>query len=90
MSSEGYLLHLDRKFGLPNRTIYGLCWAAEIGKPIERDECRVTYRGLASRFVRVSSGEFRLVPKKVFLIEGAKTGAGRKVLAQVFLDISGP
>ena len=81
MSSEDYLLYLDRKLGLPAGTIYEFCKVAKSGKPIERDECRVTYKGLTSKFLRVGAGHFIDAPKKVFLIEGSKTDQGRKVLA---------
>ena len=87
MSSEGYLSHLDQKLGMPVGTIYSLCKAAVSRKSIERKECKVTYKGLTSKSVRVSSGNFSWVPKKIFLIEGKETDEGRKVLAQVFLDM---
>lgn len=87
MSSEGYLSHLDQKLGMPVGTIYSLCKAAVSGKSIERKECRVTYKGLTSKSVRVSGGQFNWVPKRIFLIEGNETNEGRKVLAQVFLSM---
>lgn len=90
MSSEGYLSHLDRKLGLPVGTIYSLCKAARNSKLAERKECRVTYKGLTSRSVRVSAGHFISVQKEIFLIEGGKTDGGRKVLAQVFLSMGEP
>ncbi len=87
MSSEGYLSHLDRKLGLPIGTIYNMCKAARNSKSAERKECKVTYKGLTSKAVRVSAGHFVSVQKEIFLIEGGKTDGGRKVLAQVFLNM---
>ena len=87
MSSEGYLTHLDRKLGLPVGTIYGMCKEARNGKSAARNECKVTYKGLTSKSIRVSAGHFLPVQKEIFLIEGGKTDGGRKVLAQVFLNL---
>lgn len=88
MSSEDYLAHLDRKLGMLVGTIYGMCVASVSHRSIGRDECRVTYKGLTSRSVKVNPGRFMAVQKKVFLIEGNETDEGRKVLAQVFLSMS--
>jgi hypothetical protein len=87
MSSEDYLSHIDQKLNLPVGTIYSLCKAAVKSKIIERDECRVTYKGVSSRSIKLNTGQFVSAPRKVFLIEGSKTDRGRKVLAQVFLSI---
>lgn len=87
MTSEDYLLHIDRKLGLPVGTVYSLCKAAESGESVERDECKVTYKGLTSVSIRVGARNFGSLTKKVFLIEGSKTNGGRKVLAQVFLSM---
>lgn len=87
MSSEDYLLHIDRKLGLPVGTVYGLCREAASGKPIERDECKVTYKGIALKSIKAGAHRFIPVPKKVFMIEGSNTDRGRKVLAQVFLSM---
>lgn len=87
MSSEGYLSYLDMKLGLPTGTIYGYCKAAVSSRSIERPECRFTYRGLATRPVRVSSKHFSWVTKRVFLIEDKYSKEGRELLAQVFLSI---
>ncbi|MBM3897714.1 MAG: hypothetical protein FJ358_04225 [Thaumarchaeota archaeon] len=86
MSSEDYLSHIDQKLGLPVGTVYSLCKAAVKSETIERDECRVTYKGLTSKFIKLNAGQFVPTPKKVFLIEGSKTDR-RKVLAQVFLSL---
>src|SRR3970040_769006 len=87
MWSEDYLSHIDQKLGLPVGTMYSLCKAAVKNEVIERNECKVTYKGLASKSIRLNAGQFVSTPKKVFLIEGGKTDRGRKGLAQVFLSM---
>ena len=87
MSSEDYLSHIDQKLGLPVGTLYSLCKVAATSGSVERNGCKVTYKGLTSRSIRLNAGQFVSAPNKVFLIEGSKTDRGRKVLAQVFLSM---
>ena len=87
MSSEGYLLHLDKKLKLPTGTLIGMCRESMGGKPSERKECRVTYKGLTSKMVRVGAGNFTSVPKEIFLIESGEEHGVRRVLAQIFLKM---
>jgi hypothetical protein len=87
MSAEGYLLHLDHKLGMSDGTLSRLCKEAfnSAGGFSERKECRVTYKGIAVKYVKQGSGRFVESPRQVFLIEGGLTKEGRKVLAQVYL-----
>ena len=87
MSSEGYLLHLDKKLKLPEGTLIGMCRESMSGRPSERKECRITYKGLTSKMVRVGAGNFSSVPKRIFLIESGEEDKVRRVLAQIFLSM---
>ncbi len=85
-SGEAYLLHLDKKFGFRPGSTYDLCKQAVGEKPIEKKEYRISYKGSIEKMIRVSPRNFQPVMKKIFLIEDGNSN-GRKVLAQVFLDM---